>query len=199
MPPLRSPLVSWSAPPGCRRAGRTGTESEGVFGRASSEENVLVSWNVGLPKRPVEAQFLIVRLLDFDEFGLDFDLRGDIDVAAAGNNRIDQIQLILRIPHDEPTGARQINRRCGSIELNTIRDQPVFGRFLHCNAAAAFRRITRRAAFPARGWRGKRTARIGGASRRPGNQIRTDFPFSCHQNVGIHALGDHEDSVQARP
>ena len=148
VPPLRRPLVSWSVPTGVPPGWTNGNRSRRAWWSVPPpKKTFLISGNVRLAERPVEAQFLVVGLLDLDKFGLDFDLRGDIAGWPLRDNRIDQIQLILRIPHDEPAGARQIDCRCGAIELDAIGDQPVLGGFLRCDAAAALRRISRGAAL----------------------------------------------------
>src|SRR5205823_4465700 len=72
----------------------------------ATAKNAMRPRDVELPKQPVGAQLFQVRLVDLDELRFDLDLFGPGNIRLL-HNRIDQLQIIRRVPNNEAAALRQ--------------------------------------------------------------------------------------------
>ena len=72
----------------------------------ATAEDAMGPGNIKLPEQPVETELLQIVLGDLDEFRFDLDLlrSGDVGLLDEG---IDQLEVVLRIAHDQPAALRK--------------------------------------------------------------------------------------------
>ena len=121
---------------------------------------------------------------DLDELRFDLDLHHTVARLAGGDDRLDEVELLLRVADDELGARWNVDGRGLRAEGHAVRNQPIFGGLSTGDAASTLRRIRCRSH---RAGRAESTGLRGSAG-------------AAADEVGAHLvfLGDHRLGVRAR-
>ncbi len=89
---------------------------------------LVFSCDIERPEQPIESELLEIILGDLHKLRFDFHLFRSRDIRLF-NERVDQVEIVGRVTHDEPAGLRQEIRTCSRREGNPLDLKKIFRGF----------------------------------------------------------------------